>query len=469
MQDSVFKEYDIRGKVNGELTIEDMYDLGLAIGYFFKEQAPDTKRVLIGMDARSTSPIIKDHLCKALQESGFDIVFVGICPSPVVYFGLFTMKVDAALVITASHNPAEYNGIKVCLQKKFIWGKQIRYIGQLFRQKKSITNSVIGTLTTHELIPDYVAWMYEHFPLLHAMPLSAAIDTGNGTGGTVIPALMERFGWQKVSLLCGEVGAENPRHEADPVVEKNMICVKEALQTGKYDLGVGIDGDGDRMDAMTKKGFLIPGDQLLALFAQPIVTEHPGSAVVFDAKSSDGLIEILERWHAKPVMAPSGHAIIKEYMHTNNALLGGELSCHFFFQDRYFGFDDGIYAMLRLFESLIISGKSIDELIAQFPAKVSSPEIRLACDEEHKRPVIEGIKRYFAAIPDAKIVTLDGVRATVPYGWGIVRASNTQPVLSIRFEANNAKDLDRVKNIFISAMKEYYDVSKLKKEFDVGD
>lgn len=467
MQDSIFREYDIRGKVGSELVLADMYDLGCAIAYYFKEQDSSVRRVVVGMDARLTSPRIKDDICHALMDSGLDVTFIGVCPSPVLYFGMFTLPVDAGLMITASHNPPEYNGIKVGLKKKFVWGNQIRYIGQLFRERKKIVSEYEGVLTDLPLISEYVAWIKDHFPRLDHMALRAVVDVGNTTGATVIPELIKAFGWQHVKQLCGDIYEQHPRHEADPVVEKNMICVKEALATKQYDVGIGLDGDCDRMGAMTATGYLLPGDRLLAIFAQPIVQQHPGTAVVFDIKSSSGLNELLEKWGSQAIMSPSGHAILKETMQQHHALLGGELSCHFFFYDRYFGYDDGIYAMLRLFEIMVETNKSLDELYKIFPPRVSSPEYRIPCSEEKKQPIIAAVKDYFMKEPEAHILTIDGVRATLPYGWGIVRASNTQPVLSIRFEANTAQNLVRIKEEFIKALAGAYTSTILRADFEL--
>jgi phosphomannomutase/phosphoglucomutase len=474
MQDSIFREYDIRGKVGSELKLEEVEKLGHAIAYFFYEQNPLTKKVLVGMDARSSSPEIKESLCRALQESGLNVTFIDVCPSPVLYFGLFTLDVDAGLMITASHNPPEYNGIKLALDKKFIWGDQIRYIGSLYEQGKKVSGKSKGTFATHDLISEYITWMVNHFPLLKNKTVSAAIDLGNGTGGTVVPRLAKEFGWENYALFCVEPRGEPERHEADPVIERNMICVKEALvrdaanaapHHDRMQVGIGLDGDCDRMAAMTHKGMLVFGDRLLSVFAQQVLAQNPGCAIVFDIKASSGLIELIKRWGGKPVMSPSGHAIIKDAMEKSHALLGGELSCHFFFHDRYFGYDDGIYALLRLLEIIISSGKSLDELIAIFPKKISSSEIRLACAEDKKQEIIAQIKKYFSSRKDAQLIMIDGVRAQLPYGWGLVRASNTQPVLSIRFEADNEENLKKIIAEFIQAFGSYYDHQMLLRQF----
>ena len=455
MQLSIFREYDIRGKVGTELMLDQVGVLGAAIAYYFYQKNPQVKTVLVGMDTRSSSPAIKEALCAALQECGLDIIFIGVCPAPVLYFGLYTLPVDAGLMITASHNPPEYNGIKMSLGRTFIWGDAVREIGRLYEQGKKPEIQRKGTYTTDDLITEYINYMYKHFPTLHGASLHAAIDLGASTGATVIPALVKKFDFKQVELLCAEVNAP-PKHEADPVVEKNMKCVREALKKGNFELGVGLDGDADRMAAMTQDGHIVPGDRLLAIFAQPIVQQHPGTAVVADIKSSQALLDLLASWGAHGVLSPSGHAIIKDTMHKHHALLGGELSCHFFFHDRYFGYDDAIYAMLRLFEILVQSRKSLEELLAIFPPTISSPEFRLPCLGQKKKEAIEKVKKYFEKIPDAKLIMIDGVRTSLPYGWGLIRASNTQDVLSFRFEADAQENLKRIIREFIKALQGMY-------------
>lgn len=465
MQDSIFREYDIRGKTDSELVIDQVYNLTRSIAAYFIQTNPAVKKIVVGMDGRLTSPAIKDHMIAALQDCGFDVIFIGICPSPVLYFALYTMQGDAGLMITASHNPKEYNGIKICLGKSTIWGKQIKEIGKLYREKNYAPLSQIkGTLQDYPLIPQYISWLKEHFSSLIGLSLEFIIDSGNGAGGTVIPDLVAAMQWNHVSLLCAEVDGTYPNHEADPTVEKNMADVKNTLATTQAAFGIGLDGDCDRMAAMTKSGFLIPGDQLLAVFAQDILKTNPGRSIVFDVKVSSGLIELLKKWDAKPVMSPCGHAIIKEKMHEHHAILGGELSCHFFFKDRHFGFDDGIYAMMRLLEIIHKSGKSLDELIKIFPKKYSSPEIRIPCNENKKQIIVEYLIKLFENRSDAEILTIDGLRLTLPYGWASVRASNTQPVLSIRYESDTPDGLVRIKQEIIEALKKYLDEKLLKEK-----
>ncbi|HRN77714.1 MAG TPA: phosphomannomutase/phosphoglucomutase [Candidatus Dependentiae bacterium] len=462
MKDTIFREYDIRGKVGTEFLINEAYDLARAIAYYFVQRQPHTKTIAVGMDGRLHSPDFKREICRALLDSGLHVVFVGICPSPALYFALHALPVDGGLMITASHNPKEYNGIKICLGQEGVWGKQVQDIRQLYKEKKYINASAKGTYTEQPIIPSYLDFLFNEFSHLKGMDLSVIVDCGNGAGGTVMPHLIQKMQWPHVKLLYGEVDGTYPHHEADPTIEENMQDLKQAVRQQHADLGVGLDGDCDRMAPVTHTGQLVLGDKLLALFAQPIVQKHPGVAIVFDIKSSSGLIELLKQWGARPYMSATGHTNIKEQMKMHQGLLGGELSCHFFFKDRNFGFDDGIYAMLRLFELIEQSGKALDELLTIFPKKYSSREYRIPCSDERKKAVVDRVTQLFLSRDDAQVITLDGIRATLPYGWGILRSSNTQPVLSMRFEADSPEDLNHIKSVFIAALTPDIDESVLR-------
>lgn len=468
MHDSIFREYDIRGKIDSEFVIEQTYDLTRAIITYFLQKNPAVKTVVVGRDGRISSPAIQEQMIQALTHHGINVIDIGICPSPVLYFALHKLPVQAGLMITASHNPKEYNGIKICLGHEAVWGKEIGAIKKIYQTKQFLPlSSLVGTVTEHALIPEYINWMVEHFPRLKGMGLHAIIDSGNGAGGTVLTELVKKFEWKQVTLQCIEVDGNYPHHEADPTVEKNMVDVKHALATTHASVGIGLDGDCDRMAAMTKSGFLVPGDQLLAVFAQEVLNHYPGAGVVFDVKASSALIELLDRWGARGYMSACGHSIVKELMHKQGALLGGELSCHFFFDDRYLGYDDGIYAMLRLFEILVVTGKSLDELIKIFPKRYSSPEIRLACPEERKREIVEYLEKIYQKNSDADVNTIDGIRVTLPYAWTSIRASNTQPALSIRFESDTQEGLLRLKKEVIELLKPFFEEAVLHEKFEI--
>lgn len=464
MLSTIFREYDIRGRVGTEFDLNHVYELAQAIAYYFLHKRPTVKTIVVGMDGRTHSPLIKDELCRGLTDSGLDVVFVGVCTSPALYFALYTLPVDAGLMITASHNPPDYNGLKICLGKESVWGVAVKEIWHLFNERKKIMPTSQGTITMYPIIDDYVSWLAHHFKHLENMNLSVVIDCGNGAAGTVLPSLLKAMNWAKVHLLYPEVDGTYPNHEADPVKEKNMRDVKHILHTTNIQVGIGLDGDADRMVPMTKSGYLVPGDRMLALFSKYLLRAHPNAAIVMDIKSSAVLLELLEQWQARACLSPSGHAIIKDQIRKHGALLGGELSCHFFFNDRYFGYDDGIYAMMRLFEILTDAAQDLDALLQEFPQKVSSPEILIQCPEEKKRVIVQEVTQFFAARSGVNLITIDGVRAHMEYGWGIVRASNTQPMLSLRFESDSLEGLRTVKSDFIQALTPYFDSSLLKEQ-----
>lgn len=467
MMDQIFRQYDIRAKIGSELALDEVYELARAIAYYFKSMQPDLKKVVLGADGRIHSPIIKEEVCRALQESGLDVVYIGTCPTPVLYFALYTLAdIDAGLMITASHNGKEYNGIKICLGKNSVWGTQIQQIKQLHKEKKYIKASVSGSYTYHELIPSYIQWLKNHFKELEKLDTSYLIDCGNGAAGTVLPQLIKEFGWTNVSLLYPEVDGNYPNHEADPTIPENMQELKKLLETTSVSCGIGLDGDCDRMTPMTKKGFLVPGDKLLALFAQPVLEKNRGARIVFDVKCSSRLPELIVKWHGVPVMSPSGHSIIKDQMKKTQAILAGELSCHFFFADTYFGYDDGIYALLRLMELIKNSKKNLDELLEVFPPTCSTPEIRLPCTEQEKELIVSYLKDYFNSYPQAKVSTIDGIRVSFSYGWLLVRASNTQSMLCIRLEADSDCALADLKELLISLLNPFFSIGLLERAFN---
>jgi phosphomannomutase/phosphoglucomutase len=458
MVDYIFREYDIRGIVGSELMLEQVYELGQAIACFFKEKTPTLKSVAIGMDGRLHSPEIKNALVAAFQDSGCDVFFVGVCPTPVVYFMHHVFSYDAALMITASHNPATYNGLKICLDKKSVWGGDILTIRSYYQRRASIQAVLRGSYQEIDGIKHYVDYLVAHFSHLKGLQLRVLIDCGNAVGGLVLPHLIQALQWPYVELLYPELDGTYPHHEADPVVEKNMADVKKLLANrAELELGLGLDGDCDRMAAMTKGGYLIPGDKLLTLLSKPILEQYPGAVIIGDIKTSAGALAILKQWGAQPSLSATGHSIIKAEMIKQGALLAGELSCHFCFKDRYFGYDDGIYAALRLFELLHTTGQPLDTLLSCFPTLYTSPEIRITCAEALKKQIVTAVTNYFAQQKHVQLITLDGVRVTFDHGWGLLRASNTQPALSARFESDSSKGLSMIQEDFMKALQPYFE------------
>jgi phosphomannomutase / phosphoglucomutase len=467
MKSTIFREYDIRGIVNDELIISEVYNLARAIALYLVELKPLVKTIAVGMDGREHSAQLKEQLCRGLLDSGLNVIFIGVCTSPMTYFATHTMPIDGAIMITASHNPKEYNGFKIMLGTQSLWGQQIRDIGELYAKKKHLTPEQKGEYQEQSITDNYVAWHVEKFNHLQGMDLPVVIDCGNGCAGVVIPTMVEQMKWHNVQVLYEKVDGTFPNHEADPTKEKNMVALKAAVEETDGAIGIGFDGDADRMGAMTHEGVLVPGDKLLAIFAEPMVKANPGMTVVYNVVCSAGLGELLQKWGANAIVTPVGHSIIEESMHEHHALLGGETSCHFFFKDRHFGYDDGIYAMFRLLEIIVQSHKTLTQLLSVFPHKVTSPEYRVPCPEETKYVIVNEIKSLFYQQKQWQVLAIDGVRVTMDYGWGIVRASNTQPVLSIRFEANSEQDLRKVKQDFITVLRNYFDEDYLRAELQM--
>jgi phosphomannomutase / phosphoglucomutase len=466
MQDHIFRTYDIRGKVGSELSIDQVRKLGRAIAFYYKQQDPSIQTIAVGMDGRVHSPAIKKELVAGLQESGFDVVFIGVCPSPTLYFSEYWLGVDAALMITASHNPQEYNGIKICMRTKSVFGPEIKTILEYFKQDKQVDSNTPGSYSERLLAGEHVEFLKRLFPHLVGIDVNAVFDCGNGATGAVVPELIKQMEWKRAYMLCADVDGSKAVHEADPTVDANVADVKLAMQEKKAILGIAFDGDGDRMGALTSAGDLVAGDKLLTLYSHKILQELPRNevVVVYDVKCSNVVKQSVEQRCGSVKVAPSGHAFIKKYMQKEDAVLGGELSCHFFFHDRYFGFDDGVYAALRLIELLVQSKKTLSELLEIIPHRESSPEFRIACKQGEGPIIVEKVKQCFSSRKDVEITTIDGVRVDTQDGWGLVRASNTQPAICIRFESNSTQGLLRIRESFIKALEPCFEPEFIKKK-----
>lgn len=461
-QDIIFKEYDIRGVVGSEFTVEDSYDIACAMGTYLLEKDAKIKTIAVGADGRIHSPSIKGRMIQALLERGFDVIDIGTCTTPVLYFSLHAAPVDAGLIITASHNPGQYNGIKLCRGTSKVSGPEIRRIRDLYASRQFIgIAEEPGKCQKVDIIAPYIETLKNLFPQLVGANLHAIVDCGNGAAGTVMPLLVKEMQWDNVALLYPEVDGTFPHHEADPTVERNMQDLKAKLLSSDASVGCGFDGDGDRMAPMAKSGKLVKGDQLLTIFSKQLLEQYPGSSVVFDISSSRLLHQVITNWGGKPVLSATGIVHVKKKMIEENAIIGGEISCHTIFNDRYFGFDDGIYSMMRLFELLQKTEKSLDELLADFPSAFSSPLYRLPCDQALCQKIIDVIQQHFSLRKDAEILTIDGLRINLPYGWAIVRQSKTEPVISMRYEGDTEEDLKVIKKEFYALINPHLNCSAL--------
>lgn len=449
---AIFKKYDLRGIVGEQFSVDDSYDITRAITSFFQSKYPNLKNIAIGMDGRASSPAIKEQVCQAIIDCGFNVHFIGLCTTPALYFACNVLDIDAGIMITASHNPKEYNGFKLVLQKESIWGDDITKIYHIYLAKQFTTSLTKGIYNEQDIINSYVDYLVDSFRHLIGSELNLVIDCGNGSAGAVIPKLIAKLNWPNVKILYPEVDGSYPNHEPNPVELENMLAVQDFLahnQTTQF--GVGLDGDCDRVAAMTKSGELIPGDILLGIFALSLINTSQTQAnlktpvVVMDSKCSSAITRTLEQNMIKCYISPTGNAFIKSYMQQYSGTIGGELSGHYCFKDRHFGFDDGIYAMLRLCELLITTKNTLDDLTNLFPKTYCSPEIRITCSEKQKQLILEDTKNTCSLWPNSKIIDLDGVRVQTNDGWLLVRGANTEPAISIRVEGYSEQALKNLK------------------------
>ncbi|MGC2310149.1 MAG: phosphomannomutase/phosphoglucomutase [Candidatus Babeliaceae bacterium] len=457
MLDHIFRRYDIRGQMDSELFLEEIPRFGRAFAAYIHEKKPHAQKILVGRDGRVHSPLIQDLLLSALQESGFDIELAGICPTPVMYFGMHQGCADAGIMITASHNGPSYNGFKLCLGKEIVWGDEIQKIHALYKSYARVDAFQAGNIQQSLVKDAYVDWLVEHFAHLHNMETSALLDCGNGVAGTVLIPLAKELNWRNVHFLYEQVDGTYPHHEADPSVFENMHDLSQMVQARGYDLGIGFDGDADRMIPLSTSGELIAGDLVLVLLSQPVLIKNPGARILFDMKCSHVVRDFIEQQGGNAIMVPTGHAIIKYELHKQHALLAGELSGHFYFNDRYFGYDDGIYAALRLFELLLISGIPLHELRNKLPRTFITPEMRIACEEKDKTFIMDRAHLYFSTVPDVSIRLVEGLHITLPEGSAIIRPSHTQAVICVRCESLSAAGLEKVKTQVYNALDGYFD------------
>lgn len=439
MQPHIFREYDIRARVDLDLDEAGVYRLGRALGVYFTRQG--RHRLAVGRDCRESSPAWRAALVRALLDSGLELIDVGVVPAPVLYFAVRHLDTDGGIVITASHNPPEFNGFKICAGPHTIFGEEIQQLRRLAEAGEMVSGT--GSLAHQEIIPAYLDHLSRQLRV--SRPLRVGVDGGHGTAGPVAVALLERLGCEVYPLFC-EMDGRFPVHEPDPVVEANLTHLRELVARERLEVGVAYDGDGDRLGVVGPDGRIIWGDELLILFAREMLKRHPGATVIGEVKCSQRLYDDVARHGGRPLMWKTGHSLIKQKMVEEGALLAGEMSGHLFFADRYFGYDDAIYATGRLLEILAAAGQPLPELLADLPPAHATPEIRRECPEELKFAVVERLKERLRE-RGADFLDLDGVRLITPAGWGLIRASNTQPVLVLRFEAKSPEKLREVQQL----------------------
>ncbi len=445
---AIYREYDIRGIVGKELTAEVAGQIGRAFATMGREKG--VRRVSLGRDGRTSSPLLHEHLLQGMRGGGLDVVDVGICPTPVLYFSLFRLSVDGGIMITGSHNPAEYNGFKICIGKDTIYGEEIQHLRALVEKGSFCSGS--GALTEQPIIPDYLEHLKESFASVRGDGLHVVIDCGNGAASLVAKAALEQMGCRVTGLYC-ELDGQFPNHHPDPTVVENLQDLISTVKNVGADVGIGFDGDADRIGTVDERGNILWGDRLLVVYSRDVLADRPGSTIISEVKASQSLYDDIQRRGGRPIMWKTGHSLIKAKMKEESAALAGEMSGHMFFADRYFGYDDAVYAACRLVEILAKTGKSLSALTADLPDTAVTPEIRVDCDDHLKFELVKRVQRRFQDIGGSnssprdprlairQVVTLDGVRVILDDGWGLIRASNTQPALVLRFEASTPERL----------------------------
>ncbi len=431
----IFREYDIRGIVGQDLDDGVVELLGRAIGTYFLGKGK--KDVGLGRDCRTSSPAFGAAMSRGLLATGCDVTDLGIIPTPLLYFSVFEEKKAAGVMITGSHNPPEHNGFKMMVGEETLYGPTIQEVYGLVRAGRFAEGR--GAARTLDIIPVYEDYVASRIRL--GRKLRVVVDAGNGTGGHVAVPLFRRLGCDVQCLYC-EMDGRFPNHHPDPTLPEAMEPLVRAVRDTGADLGIGFDGDADRLGVVDDRGRLMWGDQLMIVFARDILPSHPGAAVISEVKASKVLYDEIARLGGRPIMWRTGHSLIKKKIKEEKAVLAGEMSGHIFFADRWFGFDDAVYASARLLEILSRSEKKLSDLLADLPKTFSTPEIRIYASDEVKFKIVDEVRRVLAE--RHKVIDIDGVRAIFPAGWGLVRASNTQAVIVLRFEADTEADLKAI-------------------------
>lgn len=444
MNPEIFREYDIRGVVDSDFDTDFAYALGQTFAtYVIERTGKQNPTLSIGHDARLSSPPITKSLCDGMMSCGANVLLLGLVTTPVSYFSLFEVPdVVGGIMVTGSHNPPEYNGFKVSFAKTSLYGDQIQELKKILEAKKFATGK--GSAKTYDIFPSYVERYKKEFKDIPQIPF--VLDCGNGAGGCIARRLYEAVGLKPTKILFEEPDGRFPNHHPDPTVEKNLVDLKKAVAETKSKIGIGFDGDADRVGIVDHNGRFILGDELMVLVSRSILKDHKGAKIVGDVKCSDRLYDDIRKHGGTPIMWKTGHSLIKTKIKEEKCPFGGELSGHVFFADRNYGYDDALYAGLRLVEILARSGKTIPELLEGLPSAYNTPEIRIDTTEPKKWAIVNRLKEiYKQDTPEYKVNMIDGVRISFKNGWALARASNTQPVLVLRFEADTQQALNQIR------------------------
>ncbi|MBL7994437.1 phosphomannomutase/phosphoglucomutase [bacterium] len=447
---NIFREYDIRGIVADDLSTDVVELLGKSYASYMIGKGAQT--VTVGRDVRTTSLSLKNALVKGMRSTGLNVIDVGEVPTPVLYYSILFFETDGGIMVTGSHNPREYNGFKMCLGLAPIYGEEIQNLKRIIEAKDFRTGT--GNYLEKTVVSQYIEMIKskihfdKHFKIV--------IDAGNGTAGRIAPKIFRKLGCEVIELYC-EPDGTFPNHLPDPTKLEYIVDLQKLVHEHKADIGLGFDGDSDRVGAIDEKGRVIWADKLMALFAREINKKSPGSQILFDVKCSQALIEDIATHGGVPVMWKTGHSLLKAKMKELQNPLAGEMSGHIFFADDFYGYDDAIYVACRLVQLLSRSPHTLSELADSIPHFYSTPEIRVDTTEEEKFRIVEEVKEYFRSKYD--VIDVDGVRVLYGDGWGLVRASNTQPVLVVRFEAKSESRLHDIMNEIITKLRQYPSVT----------
>jgi phosphomannomutase / phosphoglucomutase len=432
----IYRAYDIRGVYGEDLTDETAEKIGKAFG------STIVGATAVGRDVRLSSPPLSKALISGLKSAGLKVIDVGVVPTPLLYFAIHHLKLESGVMLTGSHNPPKYNGFKLCRGGTMtLYGPEITAIGDAVGVGKFSEGR--GKVEGLDIVPDYLRFVKERIRLKKRLRI--VLDCANGTAGAVAPQLFRELGCEVIELFS-EPDGRFPNHPADPTVDDNLKDLIAKVKKEKADIGLAYDGDADRAGFVDEKGGIIRGDQALALFSREILKKHPGAPIIFEVKCSQALIDDIKANGGRPIMYRTGHSFIKKKIKEEHALMAGEMSGHFFFADDYPGYDDGIYASARMVQLLSNSERKLSEIVATIPKYYSTPEIRLDVPDDIKFKLVEDVRKGFEG--KYEMITVDGVRVQTPDGWGLVRASNTQPAIILRFEGKTPGKRDEMKALF---------------------
>lgn len=447
---NIFRKYDIRGIAGKDIDKNLAYHIGRAFGSIIKKNGG--KVVSVGRDVRPSSPEYTKSLIEGLADTGLTVYNLGIVPTPVQYYSIFKLNLDGGVEVTASHNPRDYNGFKLSIGKMPYFGDDIQHLADMIEKEDYIPKEK-GKILDYDILTPYIEEITSSIKI--QKPLKIAIDTGNGVAGPIMEKVLKKLNIEYEGLYL-EPDGTFPNHIPDPIVPEYMETLMNKVKEKKYDLGIGLDGDADRVGIITNEGELLFGDKFLALFAPEILKEYKGAYIIFDVKCTKGLIDVIKKHGGKPYMWKTGHALIKAKLREINAPLAGEMSGHIEFNDRYYGFDDAIYDALRMLELVSHSERPLSEMVKDIPFYYSTPEIRVYCPDDKKFEVVDTLVKTFKE--KYEVIDIDGARIEFEDGFGLVRASNTQPVLVLRFEARTKDRLDEIKELIISEIKKFKEV-----------